>query len=45
MDKAAAFTYETPEILDTFDALEVIGAAEGQSCGNGSQCEVFNLNR
>jgi hypothetical protein len=35
------FTYETPEILDTFAALEVMGAAEGQSCGNGSQTLVI----
>jgi hypothetical protein len=30
------FTYETPEIVDTFEALEVMGAAEG-SVGCGSQ--------
>jgi hypothetical protein len=38
-------TYETPEILDTFAALEVMGAAEGSTCGNGSvvllQCTLM----
>jgi hypothetical protein len=26
--------YEAPAILDTFEPIEVLGAAEGQ-CGNG----------
>lgn len=33
--------YETPEILDTFGALEVMGAAEGSTCGNGSLTYVL----
>jgi hypothetical protein len=35
------FPYETPEIVDTFEALEVMGAAEGQVCGNGSQTTII----
>jgi hypothetical protein len=29
--------YEAPMILDTFDALEVMGIADGLVVGNGSQ--------
>ena len=35
--KGLEHTYETPAIVDTFDALEVMGAAEGSTCGTGSQ--------
>lgn len=28
--------YEAPRLVDTFDAIEVLGAAEGVTCGNGS---------
>jgi hypothetical protein len=37
MEHMQRFTYESPEIIDTFEAAEVMGAAEGQTCGNGSQ--------
>ena len=35
--------YEAPAILDTFEAIEVLGAAEGQQCGNGSQMSVISI--
>jgi hypothetical protein len=35
--------YEAPAILDTFEPIEVLGAAEGQQCGNGSQTVSFSI--
>lgn len=35
--------YEAPAILDTFEPLEVLGAAEGQSCGNGSETSSIGI--
>jgi hypothetical protein len=35
--------YEAPAILDTFEAIEVLGAAEGQQCGNGSQTSIIGF--
>ena len=29
--------YDAPEVLDTFDAREVMGSAEGSVVGNGSR--------
>lgn len=37
MENIGHVPYETPRLVETFEALEVLGAAEGQSCGNGSQ--------
>ena len=41
LEQMERFPYETPEIVDTFEALEVMGAAEGQVCGNGSQTTII----
>jgi hypothetical protein len=35
--------YEAPLIVDTFDALEVMGAAEGAQCGTGSQVDIIAI--
>jgi hypothetical protein len=40
MEKLA---YEAPAILDTFEPNEVLGAAEGQQCGNGSQLSIIGI--
>jgi hypothetical protein len=37
MDKVECVSYDAPRLVETFEALEVMGAAEGQSAGNGSQ--------
>jgi hypothetical protein len=36
MEQLGRLPYEAPMILDTFDALEVMGNAEGTAVGNGS---------
>jgi hypothetical protein len=36
MQDIELMAYEAPQRIDTFDALEVLGAAEGQSAGLGS---------
>jgi hypothetical protein len=48
LDTSLAIAYEAPAVLETFDALEVMGAAEGfevYSIGNGSQVSVINIPR
>ena len=42
MEKNERLPYEKPEIVDTFEALEVLGAAEGFTCGNGSQVSLVD---
>jgi hypothetical protein len=37
MDQVELLAYTTPAIIDTFEACEVLGAAEGLVCGLGSQ--------
>lgn len=37
MDQVELLAYATPAIVDTFEACEVLGAAEGSVCGQGSQ--------
>jgi hypothetical protein len=36
MDKVECVSYDAPRLIETFEALEVLGAAEGLICGNGS---------
>lgn len=41
-------TYDAPVVLETFEALEVMGAAEGfevYTVGNGSQVAIINVPR
>lgn len=35
--------YDPPRVLETFDALEVMGAAEGSVPGNGSELAVISI--
>jgi hypothetical protein len=41
LEETERSAYETPEVVDTFEASEVMGTAEGQTCGNGSQVSVL----
>jgi hypothetical protein len=36
MDQVELLAYATPAIVDTFEACEVLGAADGLLCGQGS---------
>jgi hypothetical protein len=48
LEKSASYAYEPPAILESFDALEILGFAEGfevYSIGNGSQTSVISLAR
>ncbi|HEY5341874.1 MAG TPA: hypothetical protein VIK27_12665 [Candidatus Aquilonibacter sp.] len=37
MEQSDRLPYESPLVLETFDASEVMGSAEGNVPGNGSQ--------
>ena len=46
MEQSGRLPYEAPAILETFSALEVMGAAEGfevYTIGNGSQVAVISV--
>lgn len=48
MEDSLTIAYEIPALLDTFDALEVMGAAEGfevYAIGNRSQVSLINIPR
>jgi len=43
LESTTAFAYESPEIVETFSALEIMGSAEGFEVyliGNGSTLKV-----
>jgi hypothetical protein len=47
-DTACVTPYETPAVLETFSALEVLGAAEGfevYTVGNGSTVATISVAR
>lgn len=35
--------YEPPRVLESFDALDLLGDAHGQPVGNGSTPEVISI--
>jgi hypothetical protein len=48
LEKSVSYAYEPPAILESFDALEILGFAEGfevYSIGNGSQVASISLAR
>ena len=48
MERPLIRAYEAPAIVETFDALDVLGAAEGfevYGIGNGSQVALISISR
>jgi hypothetical protein len=47
LDRPLSFTYEIPAIVETFDALEVMGSADGLETivGCGSNCSIISVAR
>jgi hypothetical protein len=43
LDRTFGFTYEIPQIVETYDALDVMGLAEGQTVGNGSNVAPISV--
>lgn len=46
MDTTVTFAYQAPEIVETFDALDVLGSAEGLevlNVGNGSTTLIISV--
>jgi hypothetical protein len=48
LEQVATYAYETPAIVETFEALEILGSAEGfevYTIGCGSSCAAISIAR
>jgi hypothetical protein len=47
MDKTDSKTYESPKVIASLDALDMIGDADGMAVGNscGSECKTYGRHR